>query len=76
MFYVRIDISKYKHDYTIIDEHNLVIIPPKTIKSSEEGFVEPSSLLPSLNYSQGIYLEWNQALSTIIISSRHLKKSI
>lgn len=76
MFYVRIDISKYKHDYTIIDEHNLVIIPPKTIKNSEEEFVEPSSLLPSLDCSQGIYQVRNQALATIIISSRRLKKFI
>ncbi len=31
MFYVRIDIAKYKYDFAIINNDGLVIVPPKTI---------------------------------------------
>ena len=54
MFYVRIDVAKYKHDFTIINELGLVIVPPKTIQNSEEGFNELLSSLSSLDRSQGI----------------------
>ena len=47
MFYVGIDVAKYKHDFVIINEHGLVIVPPKTIQNSQEGFIE---LLSSLSY--------------------------
>ncbi len=51
MFYVGIDVAKYKHDFAIINEHGLVIVPPKTIQNSQEGFNE---LLSSLDRSQEI----------------------
>lgn len=54
MFYVGIDVAKYKHDFTIINELGLVIVPPKTIQNSEEGFNELLSSLSSLDRSQEI----------------------
>jgi hypothetical protein len=37
MFYVGIDVAKYKHDLTIINEPGLVIVTKKTIQNSKEG---------------------------------------
>ena len=54
MFYVGIDIAKYKHDFAIINDDGLVIVHPKTIKNSEEGFNELLSSLLSLDRSQEI----------------------
>ena len=54
MFYVGIDVAKYKHDFTIINELGLVIVPPKTIQNSEEGFNELLSSLFTLDRSQEI----------------------
>lgn len=54
MFYVGIDIAKYKHDFAIINHNGLVIVPPKTIQNSEEGFNELLSSLLLLDRSQGI----------------------
>ncbi len=54
MFYVGIDVATYKYDYTIINEHGLVIVPPKTIQNSQEGFNELLSSLLTLNRSQEI----------------------
>ena len=54
MFYVGIDVAKYKHDFTIINERGLVIVPPKTIQNSQEGFNELLSSLSSLDRSQEI----------------------
>jgi len=54
MFYVGIDVAKYKHDFAIINEQGLVIVPPKTIQNSEEGFNELLSSLSSLDRSQEI----------------------
>ena len=54
MFYVGIDIAKFKHDFTIINDYGLVIVPPKTIQNSQEGFNELLSSLSSLDRSQGI----------------------
>lgn len=54
MFYVGIDIAKYKHDFAIINNDGLVIVPPKTIQNSEEGFNGLLSSLLALDRSQGI----------------------
>lgn len=54
MFFVGIDIAKYKHDFAIIDEHGLVIVPPKTISNSQEGFNDLLVTLSSLDRSQKI----------------------
>ncbi len=54
MFYVGIDIAKYKHDFAIINNDGLVIVPPKTIQNSKEGFNELLSSLLTLDRSQGI----------------------
>lgn len=54
MFYVGIDIAKYKHDFAIINNDGFVIVPPKTIQNSEEGFHELLSSLLALDRSQGI----------------------
>lgn len=54
MFFVGIDIAKYKHDFAIIDEHGFVIVPPKTIPNSQEGFNGLFVALSSLDRSQEI----------------------
>ena len=54
MFYVGIDIAKYKHDFAIINDDGLVIVHQKTIKNSEEGFNELLSSLLSLDRPQEI----------------------
>ena len=54
MFYVGIDVAKYKHDFTIIDDNGLVIVPPKTIQNSLEGFSQLLASISSLDRSQGI----------------------
>ena len=54
MFYVGIDVAKYKHDFAIIDDNGLVIVPPKTIQNSLEGFGQLLTSISSLDRSQGI----------------------
>ncbi len=54
MFYVGINIAKHKHYYTIIDEQGSVIVPPKTIQNSQEGFNDLLATLTSLDSSQRI----------------------
>lgn len=48
------DIVKYKHGFAIINVHGLIIVPPKTIQNSQEGFNERLSSLSSLDRSQEI----------------------
>ena len=54
MFYVGIDVAKYKYDFAIIDDNGLVIVPPKTIQNSLEGFSQLLASISSLDRSQGI----------------------
>lgn len=54
MFNVGIDIAKYKHDFAIIDEQGLIVVPPKTISNSQEGFNDLLVALSSLDCSQEI----------------------
>ena len=54
MLYVGIDVAKYKHDFVIIDDNGLVIVPPKTIQNSLEGFDQLLASISNLDCSQGI----------------------
>ena len=54
MFFVGIDIAKYKHDFAIINNDGFVIVPPKTIQNSKEGFNDLLSSLLALDRSQEI----------------------
>ena len=55
MFYMGIDIAKFKHDFCIIDDDTgEVIVPPKTITNDKEGFQEMLEILTNLHCSQNI----------------------
>ncbi len=49
MYFVGIDISKYKHDCCIITDTGHVIFTPFTIKNNYDGFEELHSVLQSLD---------------------------
>ncbi|MHC1719315.1 MAG: IS110 family transposase [Clostridiaceae bacterium] len=49
MYFVGIDISKYKHDCCIISDNGHVISTPFTIKNNHDGFAELQTVLQSLD---------------------------
>jgi transposase len=49
MYFVEIDISKYKHDYCIITDTGHVISSPFTIKNNHDGFEELHAVLQFLD---------------------------
>ncbi len=49
MYFVGIDISKFKHDCAIIDETGVVVTPSWSFANDHEGFSELKKLLLSLN---------------------------
>jgi transposase len=51
MFYVGIDIAKFKHDFCIISDTGEVIVPPTTIMNSKEGFTTLLKALSNLDRS-------------------------
>ena len=53
MFYMGIDIAKFKHDFCIIDgDTGEIIVPPRTITNDKEGFQEMLEILAKLHCSQ------------------------
>ena len=55
MFYIGIDIAKFKHDFCIFNgETGELIVSPTTISNSKEGFQELLANLTNLNRSQEI----------------------
>jgi len=53
MFYMGIDIAKFKHDFCIIDgDTGEIIVPPRTITNNKEGFHEMLEVLTNLHCSQ------------------------
>lgn len=54
MYFVGIDISKYKHDCCIISEAGHVISTPFTIRNNHDGFNELQAVLQSLDHPDEI----------------------
>lgn len=54
MYFVGIDISKYKHDGFIITETGEIVCNPFTIKNDHHGFGELLTILDSLEPKEGI----------------------
>ncbi|MBC8004928.1 MAG: IS110 family transposase, partial [Verrucomicrobia bacterium] len=54
MYFIGIDISKYKHDCFITTEAGAVVCEPFTIKNSHDGFEELLSVLRSLDHQNEI----------------------
>lgn len=54
MYFIGIDISKYKHDCFITTEAGVVVCDPFTIKNSHDGFEELLSVLRSLDHQNEI----------------------
>lgn len=54
MFYVGIDIAKFKHDCFICSDSGEIICSTLTFKNNSEGFNQLLSILNSLNRSEGI----------------------
>ena len=53
MFYMGIDIAKFKHDFCIINgDTGEIIVPPRTITNDKEGFQEMLEILTNLHCSQ------------------------
>ncbi len=57
MYFVGIDISKFKHDCAIIDETGVVVTPSWSFANDHEGFAEFRRLLHSLGDETRIGLE-------------------
>lgn len=47
-FFVGIDVTKYKHDFSVIDSFGIIHVNHKQIKNSREGFTELQVILESL----------------------------
>jgi transposase len=54
MFYVGIDIAKFKHDFAVLDDNGEEIVAPRTITNSSEGFAVLYDTISSLDHSQEI----------------------
>lgn len=54
MYFVGIDISKYKHDCFITTESGIIVCNPFTIKNNHDGFHELLTVLNSLDHSKQI----------------------
>jgi Transposase and inactivated derivatives len=54
MYFVGIDISKYKHDCCIISETGHVVSTPFTIRNNHDGFDELQTVLQSLDHPDEI----------------------
>ena len=57
MYYIGIDISKFKHDCAVIDEAGEVIAPSWSFTNDSEGFTQLKILLDSLDAETRIGLE-------------------
>ncbi len=54
MYFIGIDISKYKHDYCIISAADQKVVAKVTIKNDKSGFDELLSLIHSLSTPENI----------------------
>lgn len=54
MFYVGIDISKFKHDCFIVTEAGEVVCDSFSIKNDSDGFTELLSVLDSLDPKENV----------------------
>ena len=57
MYYIGIDISKFKHDCAVIDDSGEIITPSWSFTNDSEGFLQLKILLDSLNAETRIGLE-------------------
>ena len=57
MYYIGIDISKFKHDCAIIDDSGAVVLPSWSFANDHDGFSQFKSLLDSLGDETRIGLE-------------------
>ena len=57
MYYIGIDISKFKHDCAVIDDTGKVVAPALSFTNNREGFSQFKILLDSLNAETRIGLE-------------------
>ena len=57
MYYIGIDISKFKHDCAVIDDSGEIVTPSWSFTNDAEGFSQLKLLLNSLDTETGIGLE-------------------
>ncbi|MBQ3564320.1 MAG: IS110 family transposase [Clostridia bacterium] len=57
MYYIGIDISKFKHDCAVIDDAGDVVTPSWSFANDHEGFLQLKALLDSLGLETRIGLE-------------------
>ena len=57
MYYIGIDISKFKHDCAVIDDAGDVVTPSWSFANDLEGFLQFKALLDSLGTETKIGLE-------------------
>ena len=57
MYYIGIDVSKFKHDCAVIDDSGEVIAPSWSFTNDSEGFSQLKLLLDSLDAETRIGLE-------------------
>ena len=57
MYYIGIDISKFKHDCAVIDDAGDVVTPSRSFANDREGFLQFKALLESLGSETRIGLE-------------------
>lgn len=57
MYYIGIDISKFKHDCAVIDDVGDIVISSWSFTNDYEGFLQFKTLLDSLNEETKIGLE-------------------
>ena len=57
MYYIGIDISKFKHDCAVIDDSGEIITPSWSFTNDSEGFSQLKLLLDSLDSETRIGLE-------------------
>ena len=72
MYFIGIDISKYKHDCFIMNENNQVIRGSFSFDNSQEGFNTFLDVLKSLDRSQEIKIGLEQLVIMETISSSSL----
>ncbi len=57
MYYIGIDISKFKHDCAVIDDVGDVVTPSRSFANDREGFLQFKALLDALGSETRIGLE-------------------
>ena len=67
MYFVGIDISKYKHDCFIATEAGAIIRQSLTFQNNQEGFAHLLQILDSLDHSQEIRIGF-EATGTMVLT--------